>query len=109
VMAAVLPAESFAAWFDRLLPDGLGPLAEPPVVADRGDPQVVHLDGLGLSRAWCLRRIAAALPPGHGRLGELHAAAEANFEPALPHTLGGDYVGEHWLASFATLALGPVP
>jgi hypothetical protein len=69
----------------------------------------VHLDGLGLSRAWCLRRVAAALPPGHGRLAALHAAAEANFEPSLPHTLGGDYVGEHWLASFAALAMGDVP
>ncbi len=109
LMAAVLPAESFGGWFESLLPDGLGLLAEPPVVADRGDPQVVHLDGLGLSRAWCLRRVAAALPPGHGRLAALHAAAEANFEPVLPHTLGGEYVGEHWLASFAALAMGEVP
>jgi hypothetical protein len=109
LMAAVLPAESFGGWFESLLPDGLGPLAEPPVVADRGDPQVVHLDGLGLSRAWCLRRVAAALPPGHGRLLDLHAAAEANFEPSLPHSLGGEYVGEHWLASFAALAMGEVP
>jgi hypothetical protein len=109
VMAAVLPVDSFAAWFDSLLPDGIGPLAEPPAVSDREDPQIVHLEGLCLSRAWCLRRIAAALPPGHGRLRELHAAAAANFEPALPHTLGGDYAGEHWLASFAALALGDLP
>jgi len=109
LMAAVLPEESFAAWFDGLLPRGLGPLAEPVVVSDREDPQVVHLDGLGLSRAWCLRRIAAALPAGHPRIADLRAAAETNLEPALPHAIGGDYVGEHWLASFATLALGDVP
>jgi Protein of unknown function (DUF2891) len=24
---------------------------------------------------------------------------------ALPHVAGGDYAGEHWLASFALLAL----
>jgi len=109
LMAAVLPEESFAAWFDGLLPHGLGPLAEPVVVSDREDPQVVHLDGLGLSRAWCLRRIAAALPAGHPRIADLRAAAETNLEPALPHAIGGDYVGEHWLASFAALALGDVP
>jgi hypothetical protein len=109
LMAAVMPADSFAAWFEGFLPDGIGGLAVPPVVGDRSDPQVVHLDGLCLSRAWCLRRIAAALPPRHARMGELHAAAEANFEPALPHTVGGDYAGEHWLASFAALALGDVP
>lgn len=106
LMAAVMPAESFAAWFDNLLPGGLGSLAEPAVVSDRSDPQIVHLDGLGLSRAWCLRRLAAALPAGHPRAAELRTAAEANLEPALPHAVGGDYVGEHWLASFAALALG---
>jgi len=110
LMAAVMPAESFVAWFDRFLPNGIGPLAEPPVVGDRGDPQIAHLDGLCLSRAWCLRRIATALGGAESvRLAELWAAAEANFEPALPHTVGGDYAGEHWLASFAALALGEVP
>jgi hypothetical protein len=115
LMASVLPADVFATWFAGLLPDGIGPLAEPPVVGDRGDPQIVHLDGLCLSRAWCLWRIVAALavapspPGGRARLEELRAAADANFEPALPHTIGGDYVGEHWLASFAVLALGETP
>ena len=109
LLAAVMPAEAFAAWFAEFLPHGIGPLAEPPVVGDRRDPQLAHLDGLCLSRAWCLRRIAAALPAEHARLAELRAAAEANFEPALPHTVGGDYAGEHWLASFAALALGDVP
>lgn len=78
-------------------------------MTDRTDPQVVHLDGLCLSRAWCLRRIAGLLPAGNRWLTELRAAAEANFEPSLPHTIGGDYVGEHWLASFAALALGEAP
>lgn len=109
LMAAVKPAEVFAAWFDAFLPEGIGGLAEPPVVSDRHDPQIVHLDGLCLSRAWCLRRIAAALPAGHPGRPDLRAACTANFEPALPHTVGGDYVGEHWLASFAALALGDVP
>jgi hypothetical protein len=109
LMAAVLPAESFAGWFEGFLPGGIGGLAEPPVVGDRSDPQIAHLDGLCLSRAWCLRRIVATLAAGHMRWAELHAAIEANFEPALPHTVGGDYVGEHWLASFAALALGDVP
>ena len=36
-------------------------------------------------------------PPGH-LLGDRHLAA------ALPH-VAGDYMGEHWLASFALLAL----
>ena len=80
-------------------------MAQPPVVADRGDPQIAHLDGLSLSLAWCLERIAAALPAWHPQSESLRTAAEANLAAGLPHTVGGDYVGEHWLASFAALAL----
>jgi len=38
-------------------------------------------------------------PGATGILPEKHLAA------ALPQVVGGDYVGEHWLASFAVLAL----
>lgn len=99
----------FATWFDAYLPNGLGPLASPPWVDDRGDPQIAHLDGLSLSRAWMLRRIAVALPAGHARCHDLEAAADRHLEAGMPWTVGGDYAGEHWLASFAALALGDRP
>lgn len=107
LMREVLPREEFRAWLSAFLPAGLGSLATPPVVPDRRDAQLSHLDGLSLSRAWALRRIAAALPAG-----EAHAftiAAERHLDAGLPHAVGGDYVGEHWLATFAALALGEVP
>jgi hypothetical protein len=31
--------------------------------------------------------------------------AEKHLAAGVPHVVGGDYVGEHWLASFAVLAL----
>jgi hypothetical protein len=34
----------------------------------------------------------------------LRSAAHAHIATALPH-IAGDYAGEHWLASFALLAL----
>jgi len=34
----------------------------------------------------------------------MRAAAELHLAAAVPH-LEGDYMGEHWLASFALLAL----
>ena len=37
-------------------------LLQPAIVTDRSDPKLVHLDGLNLSRAWCMRSIARALP-----------------------------------------------
>jgi hypothetical protein len=109
LMRAVLDPREFAAWLQRFLPRGIGSLAEPPVVADRRDAQIAHLDGLALSRAWMLRRIAWGLPDDDPLRTEIAAGAERNLRAGLPHTVGGDYVGEHWLASFAALALGDVP
>jgi hypothetical protein len=96
LMQKVLPPGEFRAWLQDFLPGHPGHLL-PPVVADRADPKQSHLDGLALSRAWCLRKL------GHGEAAERHLAA------ALSHAVGGDYVGEHWLASFAALALGERP
>jgi hypothetical protein len=109
LMREVLAPEEFRPWLDAFLPRGLGPLAVPPVVADRGDAQVVHLDGLSLSRAWALRRIASALEEKDPRRDTFAAVADRHLAAGLPQVVGGDYVGEHWLASFAALALGGSP
>jgi hypothetical protein len=97
LMQKVLPSGEWRRWLDDFLPSGLANLERPPVVADRADPKQSHLDGLALSRAWCLRKL------GYAEAAERHLAA------ALPHVVGGDYVGEHWLASFAALVLGKCP
>jgi hypothetical protein len=86
----------FPIWFEQFLPR-IGArepatLFTPAIVSDRSDGKIAHLDGLNLSRAWCWRELDF---PEHA--GE-HLAA------ALPH-LSGDYMGEHWLQSFAVLAL----
>ncbi|HUK04923.1 MAG TPA: DUF2891 family protein [Burkholderiales bacterium] len=111
LMRKVLPPEEFGAWRAAFLPAGLGALSEPAVPPDRSDPQFCHLDGLSLSRAWALRRLAAApparVPDDFAR--DCAAAAERHLGAGLPHAAGGDYVAEHWLASFAALALGEAP
>lgn len=103
LMAQVLPAEHFAEWFGRFLPRaGEGrpaTLFEPAFVSDRSDGKIAHLDGLNLSRAWCWRGIGAKL--GGKPFEEV---AQRHLEAALPH-LADDYAGEHWLCSFALLAL----
>jgi hypothetical protein len=73
-------------------------------VSDRSDGKIAHLDGLNLSRAWNWRAIAAALGPAHSVAPVAEAAAQRHLAAALPHVTG-DYMGEHWLASFALLAL----
>jgi len=47
---------------------------------------------------------ARALPAGDIRRTVLLESAERHLQSALPH-VAGDYMGEHWLATFATLAL----
>ena len=104
----LLPPEEFDAWFAAYLPH----LAErrpaslftPAVVTDRTDGKIVHLDGLNLSRAWCWRELAAALPPDDPKRPVMEDAAQRHLAASLPH-VAGDYMGEHWLASFALLAL----
>jgi hypothetical protein len=101
LMRRVLPPAEFAAWFHRYLPELPRTLLQPATVTDRSDPQLVHLDGLNLSRAWCMRSIAAALPKDDPTRPLLAAAAARHIDAALPHVASGDYAGEHWLASFA--------
>jgi hypothetical protein len=109
LMRRVLPAEAFRGWFHRFLPDlnaGVpSSILEPATVTDRTDPQLVHLDGLNLSRAWCLRSVATMFPAGDATRQTLLAAAERHAAAGLPHVTSGDYAGEHWLASFATWLL----
>ena len=109
LMRRVLEPVAFAAWLDRFLP-GLRTgeakvLLDPVGATDHSDPQMVHLDGLNLSRAWCLREIARALPADDRRRGVLEDSAVRHLDAGLAHVESGDYMGEHWLATFAVYAL----
>lgn len=109
LMRRVLGPEPFVAWLEGFLPRlGTGDAASmlaPARVSDRGDLQIVHLDGLNLSRAWNMRNVALALPAGHAARGPLERCATEHIAAALPHIDSGSYAGEHWLATFAMLAL----
>ena len=109
LMCRVLAAPEFRRWFHRFLPQlaaGIPKtLLQPAIVTDRSDPKLVHLDGLNLSRAWCMRSIAAALPPNDPARRMLSTSARSHAADALAHVASGDYAGEHWLASFAMLML----
>jgi hypothetical protein len=114
LMRRVLPPEEFRAWFHRFLPDlAKGEpkrLLTPATVTDRTDPQLVHLDGLNLSRAWCMRALAVALPRDDPARKVLAESAARHADAALRHVASGDYAGEHWLASFAVYLLStPAP
>ena len=109
LMRRVMEPQEFATWFHRFLPGvakgNPAALLTPAIVTDRTDPKLVHLDGLNLSRAWCMRSIASVLPAKDRARAVLSAAAEKHAAAALAHVASGDYAGEHWLASFAVFLL----
>lgn len=96
---------AFTPWLEQLVLDTgwLETHLEPATVSDRSDGKIAHLDGLNLSRAWCLRALSRAIAP-HPRNAFLDSLADRHLAAAMPH-VAGDYMGEHWLASFALLAL----
>ena len=109
LMRRVMTATEFRHWFHRFLPQlatGVPKsLLHPATVTDRTDPKLVHLDGLNLSRAWCMRSIASALPANDPARKMLASSAREHASDALAHVASGDYAGEHWLASFAVYLL----
>jgi hypothetical protein len=106
LMQAVLGPD-FAPWMASFLPRlGTGEpasLFQPAVVSDRTDGKIAHLDGLNLSRAWAWSTLAPDLPGV-----DCHGVAAAHLEAAMPH-LDVDYMGTHWLATYALLALKDRP
>jgi hypothetical protein len=103
----VMAPADFRTWFAAYLPRAAqgepASLFTPARVSDRSDGKIAHLDGLNFSRAWCWRAIAKALDDGAAQ-AQARAAADAHIAASLPY-VAGDYMGEHWLATFALLAL----
>jgi hypothetical protein len=106
LMRNILSKEQFVHWFNNWIsPATLQHLTKLPVVSDRTDLQIVHLDGLCFSRSWCMKGIAKQLPATDKRKQILLRSAIRHMNASLPNIVSGSYGGEHWLASFAVYAL----
>src|SRR5207237_8430572 len=95
LMRRVMTKTDFARWFNRFLP-GVArnqpkALLQPAIVTDRTDPKTVHPDGLNLSRAWCIRSTAAALPKTATARRVLTRSAAAHAQAALAHVASGPH------------------
>ena len=105
-MRRVLSPREFIPWFRNFFSlQSLQHLTVLPVVSDRTDLQIVHLDGLNFSRSWCMKGLAATLPVSDPRRKLLLRSSIHHLATALPNVVSGHYGGEHWLASFAVYAL----
>ena len=106
LMRRVLSKDEFQAWFKAFLPELPESLRNMAIVADRSDGQIVHLDGVNLSRGWCMKGIASALNEDNPMKELMEKTANKHISGTVPNIASGDYAGEHWLASFAVYALG---
>ena len=105
LMRRVLPLNDYRKWIYEFLPGLFGKeikILEVAKVKDHTDGKLVHLNGLNLSRTWCLEGIAAAAGKNQQAILEL---AKKHREAGLQQVFSGDYAGEHWLASFAVYML----
>ena len=103
LMSKVLSTADYKTWLQQFLPQLFDESFDLKVgeVSDRTDGHLVHLDGLNFSRATCLFQIAKKLP----ELKHLNAVGVKHFNAAFPNISNDDYMGSHWLGSFALQAL----
>ncbi|MGC6429450.1 MAG: DUF2891 domain-containing protein [Jejuia sp.] len=103
LMKRLLSIEDYKIWLEDFLPQLKHKDfdVEVGVVSDRTDGHLVHLDGVNFSRAWNFFKIAEGLP----EYGHLTNIANKHIEYSLPSIFGDDYMGGHWLGSFAIYAL----
>ncbi len=103
LMSKILSKDEFKNWFNQFLPQFTDQSIQlaPADVSDRTDGKLVHLDGANFCRAWSLYRIVKSAP----EYIHLNAIANNHVKSSLPMMVDGSYEGEHWLASFAALAL----
>ena len=113
LMGRILDPVDFEGWFDRFVgKQDILKSVLPITNIDRMDPRIGHLDGLNLSRAWCLFEIGHRLSQSHPHRSSILLSANDHASTGINHISTGNYMGEHWLASFAVLMLtstSPVP
>ncbi|EHP2225285.1 DUF2891 family protein [Campylobacter jejuni] len=106
LLSAVLHKNDFVKFFKAYLPNleakEPATLFTPVSVSDRSDGKIAHLDGLNLSRAWCFKILSNFCDENLKIL--LRNNATEHFDKAIAH-IEDDYLGSHWLGSFALLAL----
>lgn len=104
LMSKVLQKPDFLNWLDKFMPDLLSAdfQLDPTIVKDRSDGKLVHLDGLNYSRAACLYGLSVI----DDTLVHLQQHALTHFNFSIENLSDeDDYMGSHWLGTFALYAL----
>lgn len=103
LMSKITSKKDYKIWLKGFLPQLFDNKHElkPGIVSDRTDGQLVHLDGLNFSRATALYQIAHKLP----EINYLNDWADHHFNYSFNNISNDDYMGSHWLGTFALYAL----
>lgn len=105
LLQRILEPKEFQKWFNQFLGNKRWKhYSNPADVSDRSDPKIVHLDGLNLSRSWCLLRIRSSIN-NRSLQNWMSDTAFRHINATIPHIASEHYEGSHWLASFAVYAL----
>jgi len=106
LMQRIMSVEEFNLWLNKFMPELYNKPTQLFKVCDVPDPsdaKLVHLYGLNFSRAWCLYDIASKMPEEKRK--SVQDLAVQHFKYSLPHVVSGAYEGDHWLATYALLAI----
>ncbi|WP_185213711.1 DUF2891 domain-containing protein [Sphingobacterium mizutaii] len=105
LMSKLMEKNEYLTWLKGFMPGLFDPSLElkPAIVKDRTDGKLVHLDGLNYSRAACLTGISKI----DGSLKHLKGNAIEHFNFSIANlSAEDDYMGSHWLGTFALYAIG---
>lgn len=103
IMSKIKVENDYKKWLKGFLPQMFNKKfnLKPGIVSDRTDGHLVHLDGLNFSRATALFKIQQKLPS----LNHLNGIALNHLNYSLNNITNDDYMGSHWLGTFALYAL----
>jgi hypothetical protein len=103
LLTRVMEPEEFKNWFSRFW---VHELPQPVATKDRNQGKLAHWDGLNLSRAWMLQRIANKLP--RELTDKLSRSAQAHLQIGMEGLNSDSYAVTHWIGSFILYALTEV-
>ncbi|HTT90047.1 MAG TPA: DUF2891 family protein [Acidimicrobiales bacterium] len=101
LMADILDGGRFRSWMAQVCPAGVTPDWGPTsFVPDGADPGKVHLEGLLVSRAWCLDRLGRALGPGTPLAAAALSGRDAHLEAVAKIDPSDGFGRAHWLPTY---------
>jgi Protein of unknown function (DUF2891) len=101
LMADVLNGSEFAAWIRQVCPAADVPDWSPATfIRDASEPAAVHLEGLLISKAWCLDRLARTLEPGTPLALAARSGRDAHLEQVAKVDPCAGFSRSHWLPTY---------